>query len=583
MSPEVPASVLLALLLVGVAWCLCGAALLTLRRSDWAGWTVSLTGLTSVMGSVMDSLGHDAAGWRLLLVAAALGLPLSLTSYPRLRWRHPVDFLALVVVAGGGVLMTLQFDRPATLGTLGTVSGLIVFGHTWWRLERSTGRERRALQWMAFVAGSVALGLGLLTFAFEGPLQGAGSVLLLGLVASALVVGRVRPEIVDVRGVAVRVVVHAVVALSFVALFVAIVSLFDVLGGSALSIGSLALLGALVAMVVQPLRGVLRGVVDEVLFGHRPNPLDAATQVVGRFGGDVGTALHAVREALVLPYVALCTHGREVVASGELVPHTRSIMLKGAEAELVVGLRPGDLNLSGDDARVLRLVAPMLEQTMRAQALASQVQVSREALVGAVEEERRRLRRELHDELGPRLSGIAFTSDAARNLVRPDPAGAEQMLTVLRAETVTAIDVIRRLVYAMRPPAIDELGLVPALQQHAKSLRNVAGDHVSVGITTPSALPELPAAVEVAVYRIVTEALTNIARHTTSPTATVTLTPDHVELVVVITDAGGPANNWEVGVGLSSMRERAAEVGGTLIARATSAGGHVEAHFSLLT
>lgn len=582
MSPDVPASVLLALLLVGLAWCLGGAALLTLRRSDGAGWTISLTGFACLTGSVMSSLGHDAAGWRLLLVAAALGLPLSLTSYPRLRWRHPVDFLALVVITGGGVLMTLQFDRPATLGSLGTVSGLIVLGHTWWRLERSTGRDRRALQWMAFAAGSVALALGLFTFAFEGHLQGAGPVLLLGLVAPALFVGTALPDIVDVRGVAVSVVVHTVVTLSYVALFVSLASLFDVVGGSALSIGSLALLGALAAMVVQPLQRVLKGVVDEVLFGHRPNPLDAATRVVGRFGGDVGTALHAVREALVLPYVALCSHGREVVSSGELVPHTRSIMLEGTEAELVVGLRPGDLNLSGDDARVLRLVAPMLEQTLRAQALASQVQESREALVGAVEEERRRLRRELHDELGPRLSGIAFTSDAARNLVRPDPGGAEQMLTVLRAETVTAIDEIRRLVYAMRPPAIDELGLVSALQQRAKSLRNAAGHHVRVGITTPSALPDLPAAVEVAVYRIVTEALTNIARHSTSPTATVTFTPDHAELVVVITDAGGPAEDWEVGVGLSSMRERAAEVGGTLTARATSAGGHVEAHLPLL-
>ena len=92
----------------------------------------------------------------------------------------------------------------------------------------------------------------------------------------------------------------------------------------------------------------------------------------------------------------------------------------------------------------------------------------------ALEEERRRLRRDLHDGLGPRLSGIAFTSDAARNLLRTDPDAADALLP-LRAETTTAIDEIRQLVYAMRPPALDELGLVPALRQQATGLRGSAG------------------------------------------------------------------------------------------------------------
>jgi signal transduction histidine kinase len=83
-------------------------------------------------------------------------------------------------------------------------------------------------------------------------------------------------------------------------------------------------------------------------------------------------------------------------------------------------------------------------------------------LRSAIEEERRRLRRDLHDGLGLRLSGITFTADAARNSVRTDPDTAEHLLAQPRAEKSTAIEEIRGLVHAMRPPALDELGLVRA-------------------------------------------------------------------------------------------------------------------------
>ncbi len=583
MIPPISSSMLVALLVVGLAWCAGGAALLAVRWTRLAGSSVTSTGVVCVAGSVLVATGHEATGWRLLILAAALGMPASLIAYPLVRWRHPVDFVALVVIFASGALMVVQADHPPTLGALGTVTVVTLIGHTWWRIERTVGRERRAIAWMAFTAGSVALVTGLLAFAFEGRLQGAGPTLLLGLVAAGLYVGAALPDVVDVRGLAVSVVVHTVVVLSYAALFVALASLLEVVAGPGVSIGTLALLGALAAMFVRPLQIVLRNAVDEILFGHRPDPLDAANRVVSRFGGDVSVALQAVRGALVLPYVALRSDGREVAASGEIVSHTRSIVLEGTAAELVCGLRPGALALSKDDTRVLRLVAPMLEQTLRAHTLATQVQESREALVGAVAEERRRLRRELHDELGPRLSGIAFTSDAARNLVRLDPPRAEQMLTTLRSETVTAIEEIRQLVYAMRPSAIDELGLVGALRQRAEPLRNAAGEHVSVAVSAPDPLPTVSAAVEVAAYRIVAEALTNIARHTTSATAAVTLEAAENDFVVVITDAGGPAIAWRPGVGLNSMRERAAEVGGIFTAQATSEGGRVEARLPLLT
>ena len=277
-------------------------------------------------------------------------------------------------------------------------------------------------------------------------------------------------------------------------------------------------------MAYHPTCVVLRGVVDQLLFGERPDPLGAASAVAGRIGEDPVVALRAIREALVIPYAAVVVDGVPLASSGTETTHTRTLDLDGA-GELVVGLRPGDLSFSAGDEQVLRLTVPLLAQTLRARALAEDLIESRGQTIAAVEEERRRLRRELHDGLGPRLSGVAFTSDAARNLIRTDPAAAEAMVAQLRADTVIAIEEIRRMVYAMRPPALDELGLVPALRQQAVGLRNRDGEPVAVDVTAPEEFPDLPAAVEVAAYRIVTEALTNVARHSTSASASVRLRP----------------------------------------------------------
>ena len=203
----------------------------------------------------------------------------------------------------------------------------------------------------------------------------------------------------------------------------------------------------------------------------------------------------------------------------------------------MVGLRPGDLALTQGDQHVLSLVAPLLAQTLRARALAADLQESRGQTITALEEERRRLRRDLHDGLGPRLSGIAFTSDAARNLVHADPAAADELLRSLRAETSTAIAEIRQLVYGMRPPALDELGLVPALRQQSAGLRTRDGRPLAVTVEVPTELPPLPAAVEVAAYRIVVEALTNVARHAAGAVATVCLRTDR---------RGAASSRWSI-------------------------------------
>ena len=562
------------LVLAGLSFAGTGVALLLARRAVVAGACLLVTAVGSLGGVVLAQAGHDFPAGLAFTAAGMLAAPLAVASYPRLPHRHWVDRLVLLAVLGCGITACLLVRYPTVVATLALVTTMVLVAHVWWRIETSADDERRALVWLTVSVTSVALVIGLASFAADGA-STAPSLGLLALVGPALYVGVVQPEIVDVRGLVVRAVVLSVAVVTYVSLFVGAAAALELAVGEVPTVGALAGVGVLAALTFQPLQVMLRGVVDELLFGHRPDPLDAASRVAGLVGDDPVVALRAIREALVLPYAALLTDTTELGASGNPVTHTRSFPLDGVGAELVVGLRPGDLALSPGDEQVLRLVAPLLAQTMRARALAADLQESREATITAVEEERRRLRRDLHDGLGPRLSGIAFTSDAARNLVRSDPEAADALLKQLRADTTTAIEDIRRLVYAMRPPALDELGLVRALRQQATGLRTREGRPLAVRLDVPAELPALPAAVEVAAYRIVTEALTNVARHSSGTTATVAMRLEPDGLTLEVSDDGGSGAAWPAGVGTASMRERAAELGGTLNAGPTTGGGRV--------
>lgn len=581
---------LAALAVVGASWSLLGAAMLRGSRA-LSRWCVLLAGLGCLAAVVATAAGAGGVGDLLLVSSAAVLAPLSLATFPVLRWHHPADQLALVVLLGCGVvpLLELLARGSAVTAELGLGSAVTLVAHTWWRLEVTAGRERRTLQWAALGTAVVLLAVGLLAFLLDGaPAATTAAIALLAVLPVPMYVGAALPDIVDVRALVVRVVVTLVVALTYVAAFVAVASGLELVAGRTLQVGVVAVAGAVVAFGVGPLTRVLRASVDELLFGRRPDPLDAATALVGGIGSDPARALEVVRTALVLPYAGLRDGTRELASSGERPPYTRVYRLEddaeeGGGTELVIGLRAGDLGPTHEDERVLRLVVPLLAQTVRATALADRLAESRGAVVAALAEERRRLRRDLHDGLGPRLSGVAFTADAARNVVVGDPARAQELLATLRAETVTAIEEIRQLVYDMRPPALDELGLVPALRQRAAGLCTAGGAPVRVDFQVGEPVSDLPAAVEVAAYRIVVEALANVARHTTSATASVRVLAERDGLHLCVEDAGGPGGAWSPGVGLSSMWERAAEVGGSVSAGPTPHGGRVLAVLPLVT
>ena len=573
---------LLGLVVLG---CSALASGVVMARTSWAPAAgLALGGLALLTGVVLvrsEQPGGAEVAW---LLGGLLLMPLAMTTYPRPAG-HLVDRCALAAVVGAGFVGVVWWDASDVVSSAAVITSCAVFLHLWWKLERVEQPDRRAVLWLALAGALAATYTFFATFLAEGPagLGGAVSIgtsfAVIGIVPPAMYVGLRRPEVVDVRGLVVRGVVLVTAMLTYMAIFAIAQAFLELLADGPPAVGALAVVGALAATTFHPLQVALRGVIDELLFGRRPDPLGAAGEVAVRMGEDPQHALDAIREALVLPFAELTVDDAVVAVSGERVAHTRALPLTLADSrvgELVVGLRPGDLGLSASDEHVLALTTPLLAQTLRAQALARDLQASREHTITALEEERRRLRRDLHDGLGPRLSGIAFTSDAARNTLASDPAAAAELLGSVRSETVAAIREIRQLVYAMRPPALDELGLVPALRQACSVLRTPDGRPFTVAIDAGD-LPPLTAAVEVAAYRITLEALTNAARHSGADAAQARLCCDAGSLVIEVLDRGTSAGGWTAGVGLSSMRERAAELGGSLKAGQVADGGRVHA------
>jgi signal transduction histidine kinase len=221
---------------------------------------------------------------------------------------------------------------------------------------------------------------------------------------------------------------------------------------------------------------------------------------------------------------------------------------------------------------LLEDLARQAEVAVHAVRLTADLQRSRERLVATREEERRRLRRDLHDGLGAQLAGLNVQTGTFRRLIPRDPDAAEELVVELRHEIRSAIADIRRLVYDLRPPALDDLGLVESLRQLAERYGS-QDEPLRVLVKAPEDLPNLPAAVEVAVYRITQEALTNVARHARARTCVVRLAVNDDVALEIVDDGVGIPEERSAGVGLSSMHERASELGGNCIVQSVPKGG----------
>jgi len=228
---------------------------------------------------------------------------------------------------------------------------------------------------------------------------------------------------------------------------------------------------------------------------------------------------------------------------------------------LLVSPRAPSERFTGVERRLLDDLAGQVALVASAVQLTVDLQHARERLVLGREEERRRLHRDLHDGLGPTLAGVVLGLDAVHRALGGDQAAVGQLVDRLKADVQAAVADTRRLVYELRPPALDELGLVAALRKQAASL-GLDGQGLQVQVQAPDRLDGLPAAVEVAAYRITLEALTNARRHAQAHRCQVRLALDDGLGIEVRDDGRGLPADPADGVGLASMRERAAELGG---------------------
>jgi two-component system, NarL family, sensor kinase len=325
------------------------------------------------------------------------------------------------------------------------------------------------------------------------------------------------------------------------------------------------------------------------MYGEAGDPYRAVTGLADRLsavaapGEAVQAVVDTIRTALRAPYVAMEIDGVTAASAG--VPSAVAVVVCPIVHQ---GVTLGDVVVAGRsarslDSRELALVDELVRHAgpaLLAARLTDDLQASRQRLVAASEDDRRRLRRDLHDGLGPTLAGVALGIDVALGQFEVDPAEARALLVEVKDETNAAVDEVRRIAYGLRPPALDELGLTGAVAQTAERLSRRTGELV-INVETPYDLPALDAATEVAAYRIAAEAMTNASRHSCARHVCVRLTADESLCVDVVDDGQGIAAGAAAGVGLAAMRERTAELGGTLEISSDGEGTRVRAMLPL--
>lgn len=516
------------------------------------------------------------------------------------RWTRAlaaaIVVLSLVTQPFGPLVMPDPFSFLLWIGFLG--SGVIAQIHRYRRV--SSPAQRQQTKWVVF--GVTAMGLGVAGASVLGEVvrvrnqSGAqlavlelisGTIALCALLLLPLSIGIaiLRYRLWDIDILINRTLVYGALSASIAAVYVLVVgtlgALLQARGDMAISL----LATALVALLVQPVRDGLQRSVNRLMYGERDDPYAVLARLGQRLEATLAsdavlpTIVETVAQALKLPYVAIAVAGNgtpTVVSYGTAVQAPLTLpLIYGTETVgqfLLAPRTPGEA-LSPADRRLLEALARQAGIAVHAVRLTHDLQQSRERLVTTREEERRRLRRDLHDGLGPALAGFTLKVAAIHNLLPRDQAAAEKLLIELSADIEAAVGDIRRLVYALRPPALDELGLVGAIRARAAQYSaNVTG-RLQVRVEVPRDLPPLPAAVEVAAYRIAEEALANVARHAHAQTCVVRLTLADALRIEICDDGVGLPPARQLGVGLLSLRERAAELGGSCVVEPVATGG----------
>ncbi len=419
-------------------------------------------------------------------------------------------------------------------------------------------------------------------------LVGGGSVYLAFMLIPIFIgIAIFRAQLFDIDLVIKRTLVYGLLTAFVIGIYVLVVgylgALFHTNGNLVISL----IATGIVAVLFQPLRSLLQRGINRLLYGLRDEPYVVLAGLGQRLkttldpDAVLSTIVATVREALKLSYAAIEVKEETtfvLAASSGTPPIKEALRLPLVYQSKQVGtliiaprgwddaLTPADLRLLDDLTQQIGNAVHTVRLTADLQALTGDLKRSREHLVTAREEERRRLRRDLHDGLGPMLSAIMLNVGLVRTIYHRDPETTDTLLNQLEEEIEQVIGDIRRVVYNLRPPALDELGLVGAIREYVAQLGNeeqAPNTSLKLTVEAPEVLPHLPAAVEVAAYRIVQEAVTNVIRHAHAHSCCVCFQVQDSLKIEVSDDGKGIEEADRSGIGLTSMRERAEELGGT--------------------
>lgn len=335
------------------------------------------------------------------------------------------------------------------------------------------------------------------------------------------------------------------------------------------------LAAGVVAILFEPLRQRLQRAVNRWMYGERDDPYAVLSRLVGTLERTPSTnkVLPAIAEtiahSLKIPYVAiwLDQDGEEILAAASGSETTDLVsfpLVYQGEAigRLEVARRAPREEFSEADRRLIENIAHQAGAAAQTVRLNTELIRSRAQIVNEREDERLRIRRDLHDELGPLLAAQGLKLSAAQQVIYTKPEKAESLVDEVIQQNRQTVADVRRLVHGLRPPVLDQLGLVEAVRDLA---RNHGGGPALEIIAPSDGLPHLPAAVEVNAYRILLEAWNNAVRHSHANRCIVKFLVEQDFLVISIQDDGvGMPKEYRAGVGLRSIRARAEEIGGSL-------------------
>jgi signal transduction histidine kinase len=519
-----------------------------------------------------------------------IGFPAVLATYPDghfvprwIRWVLAATvFVALGDAAGQGSLL----NGSVASWLLPAVTSLFLACQVHRYRRRSTIEERTRVRWPILFVGWAVAGFAALYLLSGEPIgvgTGWSAAIAPGLellLPLGLIIGLVRPQIVDVD----RFLRDSVQWLTLAMVTIGSYLLARVIAtaGGWQSVADPAAAGAAVVTALGARRatGLLA---DRIVGAARPDPVRTLTVLGERFEQSLeghelaGSIARTVADALLLPDVEVTVVGMEMASVGRVVAsrsETFDVVHQGEHVgEFRVGPRAAESELTPRDRALLRLVATHAGPAMHAVRVVADLRRAREHLVLTREEERRRLRRDLHDDLAPQLAGLALSGAAVRQFVTTDPARAIDLAGQMADDLRRASQQVRDIAYDLRPPVLDDLGLTAAIVDRVargpKGAPNVVVD-------APENRLELPAAVELAALRIVQEAVTNTRKHARASECRVLLQLDGRDLLVEIRDDGGGFRaGVRKGVGLRSIAERATELGGTSDVRSSPSGTSV--------